>query len=81
MTPLLPLVLGNPQELHRPPLIGRESGDLTNQIADQLVAVGVAPLGGRGLGPHGVGGGLVALVEADADLVTGSHGAGRLKWG
>ena len=67
----------SPEELHGAALIGREADDLPDEVPDELVARGVLPLGPRRLLLQCVGGRLVALVEADHELVPGRHA----KWG
>ena len=69
-----PLILGDPQQLHSPPLVGSESHDLPDQIADEFVVLGELSLGLAGTLLQGVGGGFVAFVEADDHFVSGSHG-------
>ena len=62
-----------PEELHRAALVGREAGDLPDEVPHELVARGDLSLGAGGLLLEGVGGRLVALVEAHHQHVSGCH--------
>ena len=72
------LVLGNPQQLHCSTLVGRESGDFSDQVPDHLVPVGQLPFRVGRLLLQGIDRGLVAFVHAHTDLIPGSHGLRRI---
>ncbi len=68
-----PLVLGDLEQLHGAALVRGVAGHLADHVAHELVVVGVLALVLAGALLEGVGGRLVALVQAHADLVAGSH--------
>ena len=63
----------SPEQLLCAPLIGRESHHLPDKVSHKLVVLGEAALAARRLGLQRVLGGLVALLQTNADLVPGSH--------
>lgn len=62
------LVLGVPQQLHYPTLIGRESSDLPDDGADELCSCRCDALAVAGLSLLLDRGGRVTLVEADTEV-------------
>ena len=68
-----------PKQLLGSPLIRGKSSHLPDKVPHKLVVLGQLSLGVGGLGLQGVLGGLVALFQANTDLVARSHGEKYLK--
>ena len=62
-----------PEQLLGSPLIGGKPSNLTDEVSHKLIVLGQLTLGVGGLGLERVLGGLVALFQANTDLVTRSH--------
>ncbi len=75
-----PLVLGDPEQLHGPPLVGGVPYDLPDEISHEAVVVGLPALATGGALLGGVWRRLVTLVQARTDLVAGSHRDICLQW-
>ena len=67
------LNLTNSEELLGSPLIRSKAGNLTDEVADKLVVLGQLPLGLAGLRLQCVLGGLVTLLQTNADFVSRRH--------
>ena len=62
-----------PEQLLRTSLVRCKTSNLSNKVPDKLVVFGQLALGLAWLGLQSVLGGLVTLLKADTNLVSGSH--------